>query len=77
MTRLFTIQIPGQYEVSLSCKTSDPEKARDRDLPHYSVMYGKQVSSKLTYSQAAKELGKCLMHAAYCDGFQSAPTIRR
>lgn len=34
----------------------------------FTVTYGLQVSTGLTYSQAAKELGLCIMHAAACAG---------
>ena len=31
------------------------------------VRYGMQVKSKLSYSEAASELGACLMHQAMCN----------
>ncbi len=34
----------------------------------FTVEYGKQVKKFLTYSEAAKELGSCLMHALACRG---------
>ena len=34
----------------------------------FTVIYGKQVKEKLTYSPAALELGACIMHAMSCDG---------
>lgn len=37
----------------------------------FCVTYGKQVSTGLTYSQAAEELGGCIMHALACEGLLS------
>lgn len=34
----------------------------------FSVTYGKQERQRLTYAEAAKELGECIMHAATCAG---------
>ena len=34
----------------------------------FTVTYWKQVTDGLTYSQAATELGSCIMHALACDG---------
>lgn len=33
----------------------------------FGVRYGKQWRPNLTYAQAAKELGQCLMHAMACE----------
>jgi len=37
-------------------------------LDRFKVTYGKQIKSGLNYSDAAHELGACLMHAMACDG---------
>lgn len=34
----------------------------------FTVVYGLQVKSNLTYAQAAAELGACIMHMQACDG---------
>jgi len=34
----------------------------------FTVHYGKQVKSGLTYAVAAREFGVCIMHALACDG---------
>lgn len=34
----------------------------------YWVNYGKQETGCDTYDQAAKELGRCIMHALSCEG---------
>jgi len=34
----------------------------------FSVVYGAQVKNNLTYREAAKELGECIMHMAACNG---------
>lgn len=34
---------------------------------HFAVRYGKQVKWRLTYAEAAAELGQCLMHAMACE----------
>ena len=41
------------------------EQSPDRK---FRVSYGMQVKSGLSYSQAAMELGACLMHSAACEG---------
>ena len=33
----------------------------------FTVTYGKQVHKGMTYGQAAKELGVCIMHALACE----------
>lgn len=35
---------------------------------YFKVVYGKEVHSKLTYSQACNELGQCIMHSLACAG---------
>jgi hypothetical protein len=34
----------------------------------FTVKYGLQIKRELSYSEAAQELGACIMHAAACDG---------
>jgi hypothetical protein len=34
---------------------------------HFKVVYGVQESSGLSYEQAAKELGRCILHALACE----------
>lgn len=34
----------------------------------FRVTYGQQVKDGLTYSEAAREFGKCVFHALACDG---------
>lgn len=34
---------------------------------NFTVTYGKQVKSGLSYSAAAREYGACVMHALACD----------
>jgi len=38
------------------------------DLNQFTVTYGQQVIEGLNYSQAATNLGSCLLHAAACYG---------
>ena len=33
----------------------------------FSVQYGKQLTSDLSYEEAAKELGYCIFHALACE----------
>ena len=35
---------------------------------NFTVQYGAEVESNLDYSQAAKSIGFCIMHALSCDG---------
>jgi len=37
-------------------------------IDSFTVVYGKQIKGKLTYGQAATELGACIMHSLACDG---------
>lgn len=34
----------------------------------FAVVYGQQIKTDLTYTEATKELGACLMHSLACDG---------
>ena len=38
-----------------------------KDVDNFSVQYGKQFTEKLTYTEAALELGACIMHALACE----------
>ena len=49
--------IDGQFTVSLWQSRSG-----------FAVVYGLQLAAPLTYTQAAQELGECLMHALSCQG---------
>lgn len=40
------------------------QQGRDR----FSVRYGLQLKERLTYGEAALELGACIMHMRACDG---------
>lgn len=40
------------------------QQGKDR----FTVTYGRQVTSELTYAEAAYKLGCCIMHALACDG---------
>jgi hypothetical protein len=37
-------------------------------IDNFTVTYGKQVKSRLCYSDAALEYGACIMHALACEG---------
>lgn len=37
----------------------------------FTVVYGLQEKSKLTYSDACAELGACILHMLCCDGIAS------
>lgn len=37
-------------------------------IDRFTVQYGLQVKKRLTYEEAADELGECLMHALACEG---------
>ncbi len=41
---------------------------RKRSANNFTVVYGKQTKSSLTYADAAKELGECIMHALALEG---------
>lgn len=41
---------------------------RQQGRERFSVRYGLQFSERLTYAEAARELGEVLMHFAACEG---------
>lgn len=45
-----------------------PIKLEQTGIDSFTVTYGLQVKRKLTYGQAATELGSCIMHKLACDG---------
>jgi hypothetical protein len=44
-----------------------PISIHQNGFDNFAVVYGLQVKNKLTYDEAALELGACLMHALACD----------
>lgn len=57
------------YENSLyDIKLEQSESIDHREAGNFRVTYGKQTLTNLTYRDAAKELGECLMHALACEG---------
>lgn len=48
--------------------TAWPIKLEQTGKDSFTVTYGLQVKQRLTYGQAATELGACIMHALACDG---------
>lgn len=58
MNEVFKTVIAG-YEIKM-CK--------DKRKDIFTVKYGSDVRSKLNYTQAAQELGECIMHALACEG---------
>lgn len=57
MTTVFETTIAG-YDITLIQRGEDV----------FSVIYGKQRENGLSYAEAAKELGQCIMHALACEG---------
>ena len=57
MQEVFKIQIAG-YDIVLLQNEPD----------NFTVHYGAEIESNLDYSQAAKSIGFCVMHALSCDG---------
>ncbi len=58
--REITVNFEGsghQYAVSI----------KQTSKKRYTVTYGLQVRTGLSYSEAAKELGLCLMHSMACE----------
>lgn len=58
MTIILSHQCPGQHVVRLL----------QTGVGRFAVEYGKHYRNGMTYAQAAKELGECIMHAATCAG---------
>ena len=61
---MFEIKIAGY---SISIKQTNRKIFRGTK-DRFTVTYGKQVSKKLSYNEAAQELGACIMHALCCEG---------
>ena len=57
MKEVFKIEIAG-YDIVLLQNEPD----------NFTVQYGAEIESNLDYSQAAKSIGFCMMHALSCDG---------
>ena len=57
MQEIFKIEIAG-YAIVL--QQNEPD--------NFTVQYGEEIESNLDYSQAAKSIGFCVMHALSCDG---------
>ena len=55
--KAFEIEIAG-YNIILLQNNHD----------NFTVQYGAEVEANLDYSQAAKAVGFCIMHALSCDG---------
>ena len=45
-----------------------PVIVRQSDNRTFSVQYGKQLTSGLSYTEAAQEFGYCIFHALACEG---------
>ena len=57
MKEILKIEIAGYAIVLLQ---NEPD--------NFTVQYGAEAESNLDYSQAAKSIGFCVMHALSCDG---------
>lgn len=44
-----------------------PIELAQRGRDSFRVTYWKQVKDRLTYAEAAKELGECILHALACE----------
>ena len=53
------------------CYESKPlnVKLEQTGFDQFTVVYGKQVKTGLSYADATTELGICLMHSLACEGF--------
>jgi hypothetical protein len=62
MNKLVTShRAPNQFAVTLY-------QTRAGKAPRFAVVYGQRHSDNLTYAQAAREFGECVMHAETCAG---------
>lgn len=52
-----------------------PIRLTQTGIDRFTVTYGLQVKKGLSYTEAALELGACLMHAAACDGVLDNRTV--
>ena len=57
MQEICRIEIAG-YDIVLLQKEPD----------NFTVQYSEEIESNLDYSQAAKSMGFCIMHALSCEG---------
>jgi len=56
MNKVCIVSVVGQQTVALT----------QQGRSNFTVIYGKQVKSRLTYAQAAREYGECIFHALAC-----------
>lgn len=59
---VYTFEVARQYPVTIQ---------RNPRSKYYTLMYGKQTITGLTYEEATKRLGEYLMHAIGCNGFHN------
>lgn len=45
-----------------------PVQLAQTGIDRFTVTYGKQIKTGLTYNEAASEYGACIMHSAACAG---------
>ncbi len=76
------IEIPQEQQMSRPkvCLRLDnlafPIELRQHDANQFAVIYGQQQKSRLTYQDAAREIGAAIMHAAACDGLIDTRPLR-
>lgn len=63
-TAVYTAPEPGH----VLCVKVEAVTLQQRAHNRFTVRYGKQVRSNLTYEAAAAEFGECVMHQAACEG---------
>ena len=54
-----------------TCYTADlafPIRLTQQGVDRFTVHYGKQIKTHLSYAVAAQELGAAIMHALACEG---------
>lgn len=45
-----------------------PVQLHQQSLNRFTVVYGQQMAKDLPYTEAALELGSCIMHSLSCEG---------
>lgn len=62
---LMVMFTPVKHVVANECAVTITQKGKNK----FTVQYGQQITKNLTYEEAAKEMGQCLMHSMVCAGW--------
>lgn len=68
MTTMYTCFAMGGANPFEGAKSAQIIELQQTGFDRFTVVYGLQVKTGLSYAQAATELGGCIMHMQACEG---------